>query len=102
MQTIHETQSTGVPTAVYLVFIIIMLVSTVGAALFIISPSKVRRSDGTKISHFRHGGWVKELWGIVTLVTDWKIVIMIPPFFAAELCLALQGSINGMSGFCPL
>lgn len=57
-------------------------------------PSKLVRPDGTPVAKFDSTPTLAALKNIFTLFKDWRIVIMLPTFFAPELFLVLQSSIN--------
>ncbi|KIW29497.1 uncharacterized protein PV07_05310 [Cladophialophora immunda] len=91
----HQTESTGVSNAVYTVFIVIMCMAIVIALVFIISPRKVVRDDGTHIAIFTQPRVMDEIKGLIMWFTDFKILALIPGIFVAEMNLALLSSING-------
>ncbi|KAL6251790.1 hypothetical protein RBB50_002000 [Rhinocladiella similis] len=90
----HQTESTGVSNAVYSVFIVIMCMAILIAFFFIIDPKKVVRDDGTHIAIFKDPNVMEEIRGLINLFTDWRILMLIPGIFVAEMNLALLSSIN--------
>ncbi|OAL38222.1 hypothetical protein AYO20_02674 [Fonsecaea nubica] len=91
----QQTESTGVSNAVYTVFIVIMCLAIGIALVFIISPRKVVRDDGTHIAIFKQPRVMDEIKGLIMWFTDLKILALIPGIFVAEMNLALLSSING-------
>ncbi|KAL4882103.1 MFS general substrate transporter [Aspergillus karnatakaensis] len=93
--TIHETEAAGVSNAVYIAFLVIMASAIVAAFFLIVDPADVRRSDGRHIAAFEKATPKKEILGILSVITDLKIIILLPAMFVGEMCLALTSSING-------
>lgn len=85
----------GAPTPVYIVFIVIQVCAMVIALTCLVHPSKVTRSDGTKIAIFKQPTFKDELRGVAALFTDWKFMMLLPAIFVAEMALALESSLNG-------
>lgn len=65
------------------------------AALLLVNPRRVVRDDGRHIAIFKQATFSEEIRGIISVITDRKIIIMLPAMFVAEMCLALISSING-------
>lgn len=61
----------------------------------LIKPQDVVRDDGRRIAIFEETTVLNELKGILSVMTDRKIVILLPSMFTGEICLALVSSING-------
>ncbi len=57
------------------------------AFFLIIDPREVIRDDGTHIAIFPEPSVVEEIKGLVNLLTDWKILALIPGIFVAEMDL---------------
>lgn len=91
----HETKSSGVSNAVYVVFIVIMCMAILLAFFFIIDPKRIVRDDGTHIAVFHEANVISEIKGTIALFGDWRILALVIPTFVAEMCLALMSSING-------
>ena len=71
-----STESAGVPTPVYIVFIVMMAVGAV-AAFLLLPPSKIIRDDGTQVAIIKPRGFVEELKGNLEIFKDWKLLIMV-------------------------
>ncbi|KAG2183724.1 hypothetical protein INT43_006735 [Umbelopsis isabellina] len=85
----------GVSTATYTVFVVIMCIGTV-LCLFIAPPSKVLRPDGSKVEVHQNLGWKDELKGVVKVVTQWRILCLIPAFLASNWFYAYQFGLNAI------
>lgn len=83
----------GVPNAVYIAFIVIMVLTAV-AGLFILPPNKITRDDGSKISDIKYRGIWTELKSNLKDLCDVRLLIMIPCFLPAECYLVYLGSVN--------
>jgi hypothetical protein len=64
------------------------------ASLFIVDPKDVVRDDGTHIAIFKKPTMKTEVSGVLSVLTDPKIVILLPAMFVGEMCLALTSSIT--------
>ena len=62
------------------------------AFFFIIDPKKVVRDDGTHIAIFKDPNVMEEVRGIIRLFTDWRILMLIPGIFVAEMNLVSAAS----------
>lgn len=91
-----NSESLGVPHSVYIVFIIIQCAS-LGLALLLLSPDKLRRSDGTALASFDHISVWDSLKITGALFKDWRILLMIPTFFAPEMFFPFQSSMNAFA-----
>lgn len=88
-----NSTSTGVPHSVYIVFIIIQCAS-MGLAFLFLPPDKLRRSDGTALASFEKISLRDSLKITGALFRDWRILLMIPTFFAPEMFFPFQASMN--------
>ncbi|KAJ9145453.1 Membrane transporter protein [Pleurostoma richardsiae] len=90
----NKEEATGVSTAVYVVFIVIMCAAIVLNFLLIVDPREVIRDDGRHIAIFKEPSITEEVKGILSVLTDPKIIILIPAMFVGEMNLAVTSSIN--------
>ena len=60
----------------------------------IVSPSRVRRADGTALANYPHEGFWSELKAQGTLFRDWRLLAMFVPMFASEIVLIVFSSLN--------
>lgn len=67
---------TGVPTAVYVVYMVLMGIGACSAFL-LLPPSKVVRDDGTQVAMIKARGFVEELKSNLELFRDWKLLLMV-------------------------
>lgn len=73
----RDQQTTaGVPTAVYVIFMVIQGVAAC-VAYFLLRPNKVIRDDGTAITVAKSRGFVEELKANLEIFKDWKLMIMV-------------------------
>jgi hypothetical protein len=88
-----NTSALGVPHIVYVIFIIIQSCSIFFAALMV-PPRCLLRSDGTRVAEFPFVPLRNSICGLGYLFKDWKIMLVLPACFAAEIFVVLQSSIN--------
>ena len=88
-----NSTSSGVPHAVYIVFIVLQILS-MGLALILLPADRVRRPDGTSIALFDPMPLMQSLRLTFDLFKDWRIVLMIPTFFTPEIFFPFQSSMN--------
>src|ERR1700730_14265853 len=86
----------GVPKSIYVIFIIIQCYSILFAALML-PPKCIVRSDGSQLADFRPIALRQSICRLSSLFTDGHIAIMLPAFFAAEIFVVLQSSLNAYS-----
>ena len=91
---VKKHEATGVSTAVYIVFIVIMCCAIAMSCFIIVDPKKVVRADGRHIAVFKEPNFVEEFKGMVKVLIDPKIVILMPAMFVGEMNMALVSSIN--------
>ncbi|KAJ5761416.1 hypothetical protein N7533_003455 [Penicillium manginii] len=89
----NSSETTGVPSAVYIVFMIMMGVGAC-AAFLLMPPSRVIRDDGTQVSLIKPRGFREELKANLEIFRDWKLLLMVPAFLPAETFLVYGGSVN--------
>jgi MFS family permease len=83
---IHATETTT-SNALYIIFIVIQVMAILIALCFIVDPKHVIRDDGTHIAIFIKTSFRTELKRQMQLFTDWKVWILIPGIFVAEMNL---------------
>ncbi|RDW90964.1 putative membrane transporter protein [Coleophoma crateriformis] len=91
---VNKTEVSGVSAPVYIVFIVIMCFAMIMTLLLIVDPKDVIRDDGRHIAIFKEPNMKDEIAGVLAVMTDPKIVILLPAMFVGEMCLALVSSIN--------
>jgi len=99
------TGSSGVPTSVYIIFIVLMGLGFLMAVLGIVDPKKVRRGNGKLVvrvekedeaKEAKNKGWIGELKEQSLLVKDWRCWVLIIPFAGAEYSFIVVSTLNGM------
>ena len=83
-----------VPVSVYVVFIILMASGLFIACFTIVTPSRVRRSDGTPLAHYPHDGFWLELKAQSKLFRDWRLLAMFVPLFGSEIVVIVFSTLN--------
>lgn len=71
-----QSESTGVPSAVYIVFMVMMGCGAC-ASFFLMPPSRVVRDDGTPVTVVKSRGILEELKANLEIFRDWKLMIMV-------------------------
>ncbi|KAJ6443235.1 membrane transporter protein [Purpureocillium lavendulum] len=87
-------EAIGVSSGVYIAFICLQCFAIGMALLLLISPRNVIRDDGRHIAIFKEPTLIEEVRGTLSVMTDPKIIILLPAMFVGEMCLALVSSIN--------
>jgi hypothetical protein len=95
--TVNITSISGVPTSVYITFIIIMASATLVSIVCIIPSEKIVREDGTHLAIFTASDFRTEIKGCIKLLQDWKIVLLIIPMAATEMSSALIPTLSAYS-----
>ena len=74
-------------------FLIIILIGVVSSFL-VLPPNLVVRSDGTIVKLDTSTKVHQELVGMLRLLKDWRLLALLPMFFASNYFYAYQGSVN--------
>lgn len=82
---IHQTKTTGVGNALYIVFIAIHSSAFLIIMLFIVHPKKVVRADGTHIALFKPAKFWPELIQTVKVMLEWKYLLLLPAQLVCEM-----------------
>ncbi|KAF7556673.1 hypothetical protein G7Z17_g1267 [Cylindrodendrum hubeiense] len=83
------TTLSGVPTSVYVTFIVIMASSLVVSFFCILPSEKIVREDGTRLAHFSATDFRTEIKECLMLLKDIRVVLLIVPMAATEMSSAL-------------
>jgi len=83
----------AVSTSTYIAFLVIIFVG-VASAFLVLPPNRVIRSDGTLVKLQAHSSIRTELVAMVHLLKDWRMLALVPMFFASNYFYAYQGSVN--------
>lgn len=68
---------------VYAAFIVIMFVGLVVTPFMVASPSRIIRSDNTKVVAQKAGNWKNELMGVLHVWKDWRIIALVSTVLTA-------------------
>lgn len=90
---IRSGKLTAVSTSTYIAFLAIILCGVVSSFL-ILPPNKVIRGDGTLVKLQAASSLGVEIRGMLNLFTDWRMLCLLPMFFASNYFYAYQGAIN--------
>ncbi|ANB14733.1 membrane transporter (predicted) [Sugiyamaella lignohabitans] len=93
LQNLHRPDDSGVNTGTYLGFLIVMLVG-VCVSLTLCDPKAVRRKSGLPLEDFKQTDFRTEIIGVFKLVTDKKIMMLLPAFFASNFFYSYQFGMN--------
>ncbi|KAI0682896.1 major facilitator superfamily domain-containing protein [Cytidiella melzeri] len=83
----------AVSTSTYIAFLVIIFVG-IASAFLVLPPNRVIRSDGTLVKLQAHSSVKEELLGMLALLKDWRMLALLPMFFASNYFYAYQGSVN--------
>ena len=93
LQNLNTSDSSGVNTGTYIAFMVIMLVGCV-ISLTLLNPTSIRRSDGSKLENFKQTSFKREIIDTLKLFSDWKMMLLLPAFFASNFFYSYQFGIN--------
>ena len=84
-------------TVVQIVFLVLTGIGAI-IPIFMVDPSNMVRSDGTRVPTPQHPSWKKEFWGLwEALHTDPSIVLLFPMFFASNWFYTWRTYITGFA-----
>ncbi|PCH44645.1 hypothetical protein WOLCODRAFT_105438 [Wolfiporia cocos MD-104 SS10] len=83
----------GVGTGTYLAFLIIIAFG-IASALLVLPPDRIVRADGTRVSLKRHAAPREEIVGMWRMLRDWRVLALLPMWFASNYFYAYQGALN--------
>ncbi|KAI0765463.1 MFS general substrate transporter [Fomes fomentarius] len=90
---IREGGLSAVSTSTYIAFLVIIFIG-VASAFLILPPNKVIRADGTIVKLEAASRPHEEVVGMLRLFKDWRLLALLPMFFASNYFYAYQGAIN--------
>jgi len=91
-ENIHSSLG-AVRTGTYLAFVIIIAVGCFSSFL-ILPPNYIIRSDKTLVKLEAKSSVTTEIRGIISTLKDWRMVALLPMFFASNYFYAYQGAVN--------
>jgi MFS family permease len=90
---IRSGKLTAVSTSTYIAFLVIIFCG-VASSFLILPPNKVIRGDGTLVKLQAASSLRAELRGMLNLFTNWRMIALLPMFFASNYFYAYQGALN--------
>jgi len=90
---IKSGKLSAVATSTYIAFLIIIFCG-VASAFLVLPPNRVIRSDGTIVKLEAASTVRAEIVGIWERLKDWRILALLPMFFASNYFYAYQGAVN--------
>lgn len=92
----NRSEASSVNDGTYIGFMVFMTIGTF-LALAILHPSKVIRDDGSVCTNMRYSDVRTELWAILKLFLDWKMLLMFPAAWASNFFYSYQfNNVNGI------
>ncbi|KAI0646682.1 MFS general substrate transporter [Trametes meyenii] len=83
----------AVSTSTYIAFLVIIFVG-VASSFLVLPPNRVIRSDGTIVKLQAASKPHEEVVGMMRLFKDWRMLALVPMFFASNYFYAYQGAVN--------
>ncbi|PCH44646.1 hypothetical protein WOLCODRAFT_26919 [Wolfiporia cocos MD-104 SS10] len=83
----------SVSTGTYLAFLIIIAFG-IASALLILPPDRIVRADGTRVALKAHATPRQEIVGMWHTLKDWRVLALLPMWFASNYFYAYQGALN--------
>ncbi|KAI0695041.1 MFS general substrate transporter [Cytidiella melzeri] len=83
----------AVSTSTYIAFLVIIIFG-IFSSLLVLPPNRVIRSDGTLVKLQARTGVKEEFVSMVRLLKDWRMIALLPMFFASNYFYAYQASVN--------
>lgn len=83
----------AVATSTYIAFIVIIFFG-IASSFLVLGPNRVVRGDGTLVKLQGKANVKEEIKGTLLLFKDWRMLALLPMFFASNYFYAYQGAIN--------
>ncbi|KAI0360291.1 MFS general substrate transporter [Trametes cingulata] len=90
---IRSGKLSAVSTSTYIAFLVIIFIG-VASSFLVLPPNRVIRSDGTIVKLEAVSKPHEEVVGMVRLLKDWRMLALVPMFFASNYFYAYQGAVN--------
>jgi len=84
---------TAVATSTYIAFIVIIFVG-IASAFLVLPPNHIIRSDGTLVTLQAASKPHEEIIGMWNTLKDWRLIALLPMFFASNYFYSYQGAVN--------
>ncbi|KAI0784071.1 MFS general substrate transporter [Abortiporus biennis] len=92
---IRSGSLSAVSTSTYIAFIVIIFVG-IASAFLVLPPNRVVRGDGTLVKLEAASAPHEEVIGMAQLLKDWRMLALLPMFFASNYFYAYQGAVNAL------
>ncbi|CED82496.1 duf895 domain membrane protein [Phaffia rhodozyma] len=92
---VSTNQTGAISRPTYIVFIVIMCLGF-PISMFLPSPQRVMRKDGTNVPSLAGKGVVHEIWAVLRLLKEKKILFLLPAFISSYFYLAYQSNYLGL------
>ncbi|OJT04058.1 UNC93-like protein 1, partial [Trametes pubescens] len=90
---IESGQLAAVSNSTYIAFLVIIFIG-VASSFLVLPPHRVIRSDGTLVKLKASSKLHEEVLGVLRLLKDWRMLALMPMFFASNYFYAYQSAIN--------
>ncbi|KAI8085754.1 major facilitator superfamily domain-containing protein [Gilbertella persicaria] len=100
----NNWSNTGANTVKIGTYIGFMCIMAFGAflSLVLLPPSKVIRANGSPVSLHKFSNWKREIYEILRMFGDWKMLCLIPLFFGSNWFYTYQFNVYNGGGFFTL
>jgi len=92
---IRSGKLSAVATSTYIAFLVIIFLG-IASAFLVLPPNRVVRSDGTIVKLEASSTVREELVGFGQRLKDWRMLALLPMFFASNYFYAYQGAVNAL------
>ncbi|KAL1918292.1 uncharacterized protein VTP21DRAFT_2952 [Calcarisporiella thermophila] len=93
---LRQTSAGSVSNETYIAFIVVMALGGM-LTLTLLPPHKVVRDDGSMVAVVKYPDWKAETIAILKLLTNWKLLVLIPMCFSSNFFYTYQ--FNAVNGF---
>jgi len=90
---IRSGKLSALATSTYIAFLVIIFCG-IASAFLVLPPNRVIRSDGTIVKLEAASTVRAEITGIWERLKDWRILALLPMFFASNYFYSYQGAVN--------
>ncbi|KAH8089924.1 MFS general substrate transporter [Cristinia sonorae] len=90
---IRDGQLAAVSTSTYIAFLVIVFCG-IASSFLVLPPNRVVRADGSRVAVEAKSTPRKELVNLWNLLKDWRMLALLPMFFASNWFYAYQNAIN--------
>lgn len=83
----------AVSTSTYIAFLVIIFIGTASTAL-LVPPHRIVRPDGSIVKIEASSTPREEVTNFIRVLKDWRMIALMPMFFASNYFYAYQGAVN--------